>query len=119
MHNDEISLLTVKKIVPLVVAVVIFMEFLDLTIINTAIPSIARDFAINPILLKFAVASYYISLAIFIPISGWCADRFGTKHLFLFAVTVFTLSSVACGLADSAVSLTIFRFLQGVLAVLL
>ncbi|WP_119328032.1 DHA2 family efflux MFS transporter permease subunit [Cysteiniphilum halobium] len=114
MQVLDSSMATIRRVVPLIVAVVIFMEFLDLTIINTAIPSIARDFSINPILLKFSVASYYISLAIFIPISGWCADRFGTKRVFLFAVMVFTLSSLACGLSNSVVMLTVCRFLQGV-----
>ncbi|WP_440994086.1 DHA2 family efflux MFS transporter permease subunit [Cysteiniphilum litorale] len=111
---SDSSMVATRRIVPFSVAVVIFMEFLDLTIINTAIPSIARDFGISPILLKFAVASYYISLAIFIPISGWCTDRFGTKRVFLFAVIVFTLSSLACGVSNSVVMLTLCRFLQGV-----
>ena len=82
-----------KSIIPILVAVVIFMEFLDLTIINTAVPSIANDFKISPILLKFSVASYYLSLAIFIPISGWCADKFGTRKVFLFSVALFVIAS--------------------------
>lgn len=109
MQVSDSSMATIRRIVPLIIAVVIFMEFLDLTIINTAIPSIARDFGISPILLKFAVASYYISLAIFIPISGWCTDRFGTKRVFLFAVIVFTLSSLACGVSNSVVMLRVPR----------
>ncbi|MFN8770650.1 MAG: DHA2 family efflux MFS transporter permease subunit [Neisseriaceae bacterium] len=96
------------------VSAVLFMEFLDLSIINTAVPTIARDFAISPLLLKFSVASYYLSLAIFIPISGWCADRFGTKNIFLFSVGLFVIASLLCAHSHTATQLTLFRFLQGV-----
>jgi len=100
--------------VALLVAVVLFMEFLDLSIINTAVPTIARNFAVSPLVLKFAVASYYLSLAIFIPISGWCADKFGSKTVFIAAVAIFTVASLACGISHNAIELTAFRFLQGV-----
>ncbi len=103
----------VRKIVPIVVSVVMFMEFLDSTIINTAIPSIARDFYEDPIFLKFSVTSYFLSLAFFVPISGWVVDRIGTKKLFIFAVTLFTLSSFFCGISSNTTQLSIFRFLQG------
>lgn len=101
-------------IIPILVAMVIFMEFLDISIINTAVPTIAREFMISPILLKFSVASYFLSLAIFIPISGWCTDKFGTKAIFISSVALFTASSLLCALAHNVVQLTIFRFLQGV-----
>ncbi len=103
-----------KIIIPIIVAVVIFMEFLDTTIINTAVPSIAKDFAISPVLLKYAVASYYVSLAVFIPISGWCADRFGTKKTLLISLGIFTLASLGCGLSHNIILLTIMRFIQGI-----
>jgi EmrB/QacA subfamily drug resistance transporter len=90
------------------------MEFLDLSIINTAVPTIARNFLVSPLILKFAVASYYLSLAIFIPISGWCADKFGTKAVFIAAVSMFTFASLMCGISTNVVELTGFRFLQGV-----
>lgn len=103
-----------EKIIPFLVASVLFMEFLDISIINTAVPSIARSFNISPILLKFSVASYFLSLAIFIPISGWCADKFGVRKTFLFSVTLFTIASLLCGLSTNIWQLTFFRFLQGV-----
>ena len=68
-----------KQIIVILVSIVMFMEFLDTTIINTAIPTIARSFHQDPLLLKFAVTSYFLSLAIFTPISGWVADKLGTS----------------------------------------
>ncbi len=101
-------------IIPLIVASIMFMEFLDSTILNTAIPSIATSFAISPVVLKFSVASYFLSLAIFIPISGWCADKFGTKHMFMASVALFLVASVLCALSHNLWQLTLCRFLQGV-----
>jgi EmrB/QacA subfamily drug resistance transporter len=104
----------VKIILPLLVSIVLFMEFLDVSIINTAVPSISNSFKVNPIFLKFAVASYFLSLAIFVPISGWCADKFGTKNVFIYSVAMFTIASFFCALSQDVLQLTIFRFLQGV-----
>ncbi|MBP9743333.1 MAG: DHA2 family efflux MFS transporter permease subunit [Burkholderiales bacterium] len=103
-----------RAILPILVSIVLFMEFLDISIINTAIPSIARNFAINPIFLKFSIASYFLSLAIFIPISGWCNDKFGTKTIFLFSVWLFTAASLLCSVSHNVAQLTVFRFLQGI-----
>ena len=103
-----------QLIISLLVSTVLFMEFLDVSIINTAVPTIARDFGVSPIILKFSVASYFLSLAIFIPISGWCTDKFGTKTMFILSVGLFTLASFSCANSHSAVELTFFRFLQGV-----
>lgn len=103
-----------QLIIPIIVASIMFMEFLDATILNTAIPSIAKDFVISPVVLKFAVASYYLSLAIFIPISGWCADRFGTKRMFMVSVALFLIASVLCAFAHNMMQLTLFRFMQGI-----
>lgn len=108
------NILNNKFIIPRIVSIVLFMEFLDTTIINTAIPSIAKSFYISPITLKFSVAVYLLSLAIFIPISGYCADKFGTKKIFLLSVGLFTLSSFLCAISHNIYQLTIFRFLQGV-----
>jgi EmrB/QacA subfamily drug resistance transporter len=103
----------IKIILPLLVAIVLFMEFLDVSIINTAIPAISSAFKVNPILLKFAVASYFLSLAIFVPISGWCADKYGTKKIFIYSVSLFTIASFFCAMSQNILQLTIFRFLQG------
>ena len=102
-----------KAIVPWIVAIAAFMEALDITIITTAIPTMAHDFNINPINLKLALTSYLISIALFIPISGWVADKWGTQRAFIFALTVFTASSVACGMSRNLSELVIARILQG------
>jgi EmrB/QacA subfamily drug resistance transporter len=100
--------------VPLIVACALFMQNLDTSIINTALPSIAISFHDSPVRLSLAVTSYMLSLAVFIPVSGWIADRFGAATVFRAAIAVFTLASIACGLTNSTVELTSARILQGV-----
>lgn len=103
-----------QRLVILIVSIAMFMEALDTTIINTAIPVMAKSLAVNPINLKIALISYLLGLAIFIPISGWMADRYGAKRVFLLAISVFTLSSLWCGFASHLQELTIARFIQGI-----
>jgi EmrB/QacA subfamily drug resistance transporter len=100
--------------VPLIVACALFMQNLDTSIINTALPSIAVSFHDSPVRLSLAVTSYMLSLAVFIPVSGWIADRFGAASVFRAAIALFTLASMACGLCNSIVELTAARVLQGV-----
>lgn len=90
-----------------------FMEAVDTTIINTAIPVMAKSLNVNPIDLKLALISYLLSLAIFIPISGWIADKFGMKSVFILAVSVFTLSSIWCGFTNNLGQLICARIIQG------
>src|SRR6266478_1948333 len=99
----------VKRIVPLIVAVALFMENMDSTVIATSLPAIARDIGTNPLALKLAVTSYLLSLAIFIPVSGWTADRFGARTVFRAAIAVFVLGSIWCGLSGSIAELTAAR----------
>jgi EmrB/QacA subfamily drug resistance transporter len=101
-------------IIPMIVAFGFFMESLDSTILSTAIPQIARSFAESPLALKVAVTSYILSIAVFIPISGWLADRFGTRTVFGSAIAIFTLSSAMCGMAHSTEMLVAGRIAQGV-----
>src|SRR5436190_22138637 len=89
------------------------MEAVDATIINTAIPAMAHSLQVNPLDLKIALISYLLSLAIFIPISGWLADKFGIKKIFISALIIFTGSSLWCGFAHSLSDLVIARFVQG------
>ena len=103
-----------KKLIPLCVAIAMFMETLDATIVSTAIPQIAQHLRISPILLKFALTSYLVSLSIFIPISGWLADKFGTQRIFASAIGVFTVGSIWCGVADSLIMLVSGRIIQGI-----
>lgn len=102
-----------NRITPLILAVALFMELMDVTVISTALPAIAADIGTDPISLKLALASYLVALAIFIPISGWMADRFGARNVFRAAIAVFMLGSLACAFADSLFSFVLARFLQG------
>jgi EmrB/QacA subfamily drug resistance transporter len=109
----------VKRYLPWVVATALFMEQLDSTIVNTAVPSMAASLHVAPLSLKGVVASYILSLAVFIPISGWMADRFGTRRVFSSAVALFTFSSILCGLSLDVPMLVATRILQGMGAALM
>jgi len=109
----QMDSLTVKRYLPWVVAAALFMEQLDSTIVNTAVPAMAASFHVAPLSLKVVVASYILSLAVCIPVSGWMADRFGTRRVFGSAVVVFTLSSLLCGLSLNVPMLVAARILQG------
>src|ERR1700744_6121907 len=102
-----------KKMLPWLVAVAFFMESLDTTILNTAVPVIAKALAVTPLSMKSVLASYTLSLAVFIPISGWMADRFGTRRVFASAIGIFTLGSLLCGLSTQIDALVACRILQG------
>ena len=104
---------SVKRILPWLVAVAFFMESLDTTILNTAVPVISKALAVTPLSMKSVLASYTLSLAVFIPISGWVADRFGTRRVFASAIGIFTLGSFLCGLAGNVHLLVACRILQG------
>src|SRR6266498_3158938 len=103
-----------KRIVPLIVAVALFMENMDSTVIATSLPAIAADIGTSPLTLKLAVTSYLLSLAVVIPISGWTADRFGARTVFRGAIAVFMLGSIGCALSDSLYQFVIARIVQGV-----
>ena len=109
--SDEAG--AVKRYLPWVVATALFMEQLDSTIVNTAVPAMAASLGVTPLSLKAVVASYIVSLAVGIPISGWIADRFGTRRVFSTAVALFTLASIACGLSVNVKMLVAARILQG------
>lgn len=98
----------------LLVAAAFFMENLDGTVITTAVPAMAQDFGVMPVDLNLGVSAYLLTLGIFIPISGWVADRHGARRVFCAALVIFTLASLACGLADSLWSFIALRVLQGV-----
>jgi EmrB/QacA subfamily drug resistance transporter len=103
-----------RRLVPIVVATALFMENTDSTVISTSLPAIAQDLGVDPIALKLALTSYLVSLAIFIPVSGWMADRFGARTIFRLALAVFMAGSIACALAQSLEGFVLARFLQGV-----
>ncbi len=101
------------RLVPMIVAVALFMDNMDSTVIATSLPAIAADIGTNPLTLKLAVTSYLLSLAVFIPMSGWTADRFGARTVFRAAIGVFVLGSIGCALSNSLVDFVIARIVQG------
>jgi EmrB/QacA subfamily drug resistance transporter len=112
--RDDTSLSdTAKRLLPWLVAVGFFMESLDTTILNTAVPAIAQALKVPPLSMKAVLASYTLSLAVFIPISGWMANRFGTRRVFASAIGIFTLGSFLCGLSNDIHLLVACRVLQG------
>src|SRR6202521_1698893 len=102
-----------KRLLPWLVAVAFFMESLDTTILNTAVPTIAEALKVAPLSMKAVLSSYTLSLAVFIPISGWMADRFGTRRVFASAIGLFTLGSFLCGISSDIHVLVACRVLQG------
>lgn len=103
-----------KRLTLFTVSLALFMDVLDTNIINTSIPAISQSLQVGAIDLKIALISYLMSLAIFIPISGWAADRYGTKRIFIAAFGIFTLSSFFCGYAHTLFELVIARSVQGI-----
>ncbi len=103
-----------SRLIPLIIASALFMENMDSTIIATSLPAIARDLGTDAIVLKLAFTTYLLSLTVFIPISGWVADRFGARHVFRAAIAIFTLGSIACGMATTLGELVAARGLQGI-----
>ena len=102
-----------KRSLAIVLAVALFMENMDSTVISTSLPAIARDIGTSPIALKLALTAYLVSVAIFIPVSGWMADRYGAKTVFRTAIGVFVLGSIACAFSNSLGAFVGARFLQG------
>ena len=101
------------RIIPLIIAVALFMEHMDSTVIATSLPAIAADIGTNPLALKLAITTYLLSLAIFIPASGWTADRFGARTVFRAAIAVFMIGSIGCALSGSLTDFVIARVVQG------
>ncbi|RTL52840.1 MAG: DHA2 family efflux MFS transporter permease subunit [Bradyrhizobiaceae bacterium] len=103
-----------ERLIPLIVACALFMENMDSTVIATSLPAIAADIGTSPLTLKLAITSYLLSLAVFIPASGWTADRFGPRTVFSVAIAVFMIGSIGCALSTSLTDFVIARILQGV-----
>jgi MFS family permease len=102
-----------SRLLPLIVACGLFVENMDSTVLSTSLPAIAADLATDPIALKLALTTYLLALAVFVPVSGWVADRFGARTTFVSAIAVFLLGSVGCALSDSLGTLVAGRFVQG------
>jgi EmrB/QacA subfamily drug resistance transporter len=102
-----------ERLIPLIVATALFMENMDSTVIATSLPAIAADIGTSPLTLKLAITSYLLSLAVFIPASGWTADRFGARLVFSLAIGVFIMGSIGCALSSSVTDFVIARIVQG------
>jgi EmrB/QacA subfamily drug resistance transporter len=103
-----------ERIIPLIVAAALFMENMDATVIATSLPAIAADIGTSPLTLKLAITSYLLALAVFIPASGWVADRFGARRVFTSAIVVFMLGSIGCALSQSIEHFVIARTIEGI-----
>lgn len=110
----SVDISVVKRYLPWLVAIALFMEHLNATILNTAVPAIAASFDVTPLSLKAVVSCYVLSLAVGIPVSGWMADRFGTRRVFAAAVGIFTLACILCSLSQNVPTLVAARILQGI-----
>src|SRR5690606_25233961 len=102
------------RLLPLIIATALFIENMDSTAISTSLPQIAADLGVEPVALKLALTTYMLALAIFIPVSGWVADRFGARPVFMAAIGVFLLGSLGCAASDGLGQLVAGRFVQGV-----
>jgi EmrB/QacA subfamily drug resistance transporter len=102
------------RLTAVIVASALFMQNLDSTVIATALPTMARSFGYDPVRMNVALTSYLLSLTVFIPASGWVADRYGTRNVFRWAIVVFTVGSILCGLSNGLAELVAARVLQGV-----
>jgi len=113
MESDQDLSLT-KKLLPVILAIAIFMQMLDSTILNTSLPAIARDLNESPLNMQNAIVSYVLTLALFMPVSGFLADKFGTKRVFILALVLFALGSLFCSLSRDLTQLVVSRIIQGV-----
>src|SRR6204780_194780 len=113
MSSTPSKMTPMEFLAPMIVGCALFMEMLDSTVISTALPAMAKSLGEDPIKLNLAITSYLLSLAVFIPISGWMADRFGARTIFRSAILLFTIGSVLCGFSHTLPQLVASRILQG------
>jgi EmrB/QacA subfamily drug resistance transporter len=114
MSDTESASRRLERLLSVIVACALFMQNLDSTVIATALPTMARAFHADPVHMNVALTAYLFAVALFVPASGWMADRFGTRQVFCVAIAIFTLGSVLCGAAQSLPFLVAARVLQGI-----
>ncbi|RZK52189.1 MAG: MFS transporter [Pedobacter sp.] len=112
MANQDIQ--STKKILPIILATAIFMQMLDSTILNTSLPTIARELNESPLNMQNAILGYVLTLALFMPVSGFLSDKFGTKKVFIVAIILFSLGSLFCSFSQNLPQLVVSRIIQGV-----
>lgn len=108
------NIASTKKLLPVILATSIFMQMLDSTILNTSLPTIAKDLNESPLDMQNAIISYVLTLALFMPVSGFLSDKFGTKKVFIFALFLFIIGSIFCSLSQNLTQLVVARMIQGV-----
>ena len=105
---------TGSRFLPLAMATALFMDLLDTSALGSALPTLAREFHTEPLHLKLALTAYLMTMAILVPASGWLADRYGARRVFINAIKVYLLGSLCCGLSNSIAQLVSARILQGI-----
>src|ERR1700676_4675383 len=100
-HDDQRPAAPTGRLVPMIIGCALFMQTLDSTVISNALPTMARSLHEDPVTLNLAITAYLLSAAVFLPISGWAADRFGAKNIFRIAIITFATSSLFCGLSQN------------------
>ena len=113
-NKAEQNIETTKKVLPIILATSIFMQMLDSTILNTSITAIAKDLHESPLDMQNAIISYVLTLALFMPVSGFLSDKFGTKKVFIFALLLFSIGSLFCSLSQNLSHLIFSRVIQGI-----
>jgi len=108
------SIEATKRVLPMILATAIFMQMLDSTILNTSLPAIAKDLNQSPLNMQNAIIGYVLTLAVFMPVSGFLSDKFGTKKIFILALILFTAGSLFCSLSGNLTQLVISRMIQGI-----
>ena len=114
LASTDKKTVTIRKVLPAILATAIFMQMLDSTILNTSLPAIAKDLNESPLNMQNAIISYVLTLALFMPVSGFLADKFGTKKVFIVSLFLFALGSLLCSLSQNLTHLIIARVIQGV-----
>ncbi|AQW91571.1 MFS transporter [Elizabethkingia anophelis] len=114
MSEVNLSKSSTKKLLPVILATAIFMQMLDSTILNTSLPSIAKDLQESPLNMQNAIISYVLTLAVFMPVSGFLADKFGTKKVFISSLILFSIGSLFCALSQNLTQLVLSRVIQGI-----
>ena len=113
MQADLKDVTQTKKYLPFILATAIFMQMLDSTILNTSLPAMAKDLNESPLDMQNAIISYVLTLALFMPVSGFLADKFGTKKIFVFSLLLFSIGSLFCALSQNLTQIVISRVIQG------
>lgn len=114
MSEVNLSKSSTKKLLPVILATAIFMQMLDSTILNTSLSSIAKDLQESPLNMQNAIISYVLTLAVFMPVSGFLADKFGTKKVFISSLILFSIGSLFCALSQNLTQLVLSRVIQGI-----